>query len=105
MEGDKLKRMGGALCHADRLESLVNPIHAVIAFNRLITHRVNLGNMPRTGASAGHTADAFFFIDIDNAIVSFYHSLCWTDRNTERLIAVITGLEGEFGLGNPLNLF
>lgn len=96
--------MGCALCHTNGFESPVNPVHAVVTLNRLIADRIDLGNMPRAGATAGHTADALFFIDIDDTIFPLNHGLCGTDRYAERFIAVIAGLESEFGLGNSPDL-
>ena len=97
--------MGGAFCHTGRFHPCIHPIHAIIAFYRLVGVRVHLRNIPGTGPGAGHAADAFFLVNIDYAIVSLDHCIGGTDGDTERVVAMVAGTERKFGFRYPFHRF
>ena len=93
--------MGGAFGHTGRFQARIQPVHAVIAFHRLVGFRIMLGDAPGAGAGAGHAADAFRYIHMDDAIFPFLHRPGGADGDTERVLAVVAGAELELGLRDP----
>jgi hypothetical protein len=81
--------MGGAGSHARRLQALVHPIHAIVAFDHFPGLWIPLGGSPWAGRHAGLTADAQILVNENDAIAgSLLHSACWTGRYTPRILAV-----------------
>lgn len=93
--------MGRALGNTCRFEPRIQAIHAEVAFHRLAVVRIFHRNIPGAGCLTGHTANTFFLVNEDYAIITLNHCICWTDRNTERLLAVAAGGKDDFRFGNP----
>lgn len=105
LHGDKFEGMGGAFGDAGRPQSCINAIHAVITFDRLIGVAIVLGNSPGTGTGAGHTANAGFKVNKDDAIRPFLHGAGGTDRDTQGTLAVVAGAEGKLRFGDTAYRF
>jgi hypothetical protein len=88
----KVKTFGNTLGDAGRFQTLVNAIHAKIAFDRLAGLRVPLGGPPGTGRNAGFAPHAKFFVYEDNAVRrSFLHGAGGTGCDTPGILAVEAG--------------
>jgi len=88
----EVKAFGDTFGDTGRLQSLINPIHAKIAFDRLAGLRVPLGGPPGTGGNAGFAAHAKFFVYEDNAVLwSFLHRPGGTGRDAPGILAVEAG--------------
>ena len=92
--------MGGALGNTCRFEPRIQAIHAEVAFHRLVVVRIFHRNIPGAGCLTGHTANAFFLVNEDDAVITLNHCLCRTDRNTEWLFAMAAGGKNDFRFGN-----
>ncbi len=90
--------MGGALGHADRLQSLVHPVNTEITLDHLVADMVELRYAPWTGAGAGHATDALVLVNHDNAVLALGNGPCRADIGAIRLIALVTAAEGKFCL-------
>ncbi len=82
--------MSGALRDAGGFEAFIDSIHAQVTFNSLVVVRILHRDIPRAGFLTGHAADAFFLVDIDDAVSPLYHRVGRTDRNTERVFTMTT---------------
>jgi hypothetical protein len=88
----EVKALGDALGYTGRLQALVDPVHAVIAFDRFAGLRVPLGRTPGTGRNACFAAHAKFVIDENDAVLRpFLHRARGTGRDTPGILAVKAG--------------
>jgi len=88
----EVKTFGDALGDTGRFQTLVDAIHAKIAFDRLAGLRVPLGGSPGAGGNAGFAAHAKFFVYEDNAVLrSFLHRAGGTGCDTPGILAVEAG--------------
>jgi hypothetical protein len=88
----EVKAFGDTFGDTGRLQSLIDAIHAKIAFDRLAGLRVPLGGSPGTGRNAGFAAHAKFFVYEDNAVLwSFLHGAGGACCNTPGILAVEAG--------------
>lgn len=92
--------MSRAFGNAGGLETSINSIDTIITFYRFASIRIELGNFPWTGARTSHAANAFFLVNIDDAVSSFDHGRGGTSRHTKGIVAVITGTEGKLCPGD-----
>lgn len=85
--------MGSAACNACRVQSLINAIHAEIAFHYLAGQLIELRNTPGASFSAVFAAIAQFLLHV-NQSVSFAdgHGASWACWNAFWFLAVQTGL-------------
>ena len=86
---NELESMGRALGDTGRLQSCIQPVHAVVTLNSLSCFRIVLWDMPGARTLTCHTANALFLVHIYNAIFPLLHGLCRTDGHTEWLFTVI----------------
>ena len=90
----KMKAFRNAFRYASRLQSLVEPVHAVIAFDCFAGFRIPLGGPPGTGRDTGFAADAQCFVNEYDAVLGpFLHRTGGAGRDTPRLLAVKAGHE------------
>ena len=90
----EVKTFGDALGDTGRLQTLIDAIHAKIAFDGLAGLGVPLGGSPGTGRNAGFAAHAKFFVYEDNTVRRpFLHRPCWAGCYTPGVLAVEAGHE------------
>jgi hypothetical protein len=90
----EVKTFGDTLGDTGRLQPLIDPIHAKIAFDRLASIRVPLGGSPGTGRNTGFAAYAKFIVYEDNAVRrSFLHGAGGTGCDAPGILAVEAGHE------------
>jgi hypothetical protein len=88
----EMKALGDTLGYTGRFQTLINPIHAEIAFDRFAGLRIPLGRSPRTGRDACFAAHTELFVHVDNTIFgSFLHRTGGTGCDTPGILAVKTG--------------
>ena len=64
----EMQAFGDAFGHTGRLQTLIDAVHAIIAFNRFAGLRIPLGRSPGTGGDAGLAAYTQVRFDKDNAV-------------------------------------
>ena len=90
----EVKTFGDTLGHTGRLQSLIDPIHAKIAFDRLAGLGVPLGGSPGTGRNTGFAAYAKFIVYEDDAVGRpFLHGAGGTGCDAPGILAVEAGHE------------
>jgi hypothetical protein len=88
----KMEAFGYALGHAGRLQALVDPIHAVIAFDRFSRFGIPLGCAPGAGCNAAFAAYAEVFLHKDDPILRpFLHGTRGACGDTPGVLAVKAG--------------
>jgi hypothetical protein len=88
----EVKAFGNTFGNAGRFQTLIDSIHAEIAFDRLAGLRVPLGGSPGTGRNAGFAAHAKFFVYEDNTVCrSFLHRTGRTGCDTPGILTVEAG--------------
>lgn len=92
--------MRGTLGDTGWFESTVDPVQAVVAFDRLARGWIKLRDIPGAGILAGHAADAFLLIDMDDTVGSFQHGVSRADRHALRVLAVVAGTKRKDGFGH-----
>jgi hypothetical protein len=89
-----MQAFGNTFGDTGRIQALIDPIHAVVAFNRFTGRRIPLGGSPGACRNASLAADAEFLIHEDNAVPgSFLHGACGAGRHTPGILAVEAGHE------------
>jgi hypothetical protein len=88
----EVKAFSDTLGYTGRLQTLIDSIHAKIAFDRLAGLRVPLGGSPGTGRNAGFAAHTKFFVYKDNTVLrSFLHGTGRTGSHAPGILAVEAG--------------
>ena len=88
----EVKTFGDALCHTGRLQTLIDSIHAEIAFDRLAGLRVPLGCSPGAGCNTCFAAHAKFIVyKNDTVLRPFLHRAGRAGGDTPGILAVKAG--------------
>jgi hypothetical protein len=88
----EVKAFGDALGYAGRFQSLINPVHAVVALDGFAGIRIPLGCAPRAGRNTRLAAHAKFIIDEDDTVRGpFLHRAGRTGGDTPGVLAVEAG--------------
>jgi hypothetical protein len=86
-----MQAFGDAFGDAGRLQTLVNAVHTIVAFNGFAGLRIPLGRPPGTGGNAGLTPHAQVGLDKYDAVLGpFLHGPRRAGRNAPRILAVKT---------------
>ena len=95
----ELQTFSDAFGHAGRLQSLVDAVHTIIAFDRFTRFRIPLGRAPRTGGDAALTSHTECLIHKNDAVFrAFLHGTGGTRRHTPRIFTVKAGYKN---IGHP----
>lgn len=100
LQTNQLQSMGRAFGYACRFQAGIQPIHTEIAFYGIAVIGIFHRNIPGTGFRAGHAANAFFLVNVDDTVISLNHGLGRADRHTERFFAMAASCKNDFGFGN-----
>jgi len=101
-----MKAFGDAFGDAGRFQTLVNAVHAIIAFDRFAGLRIPLGCPPGAGGYAGLAAHAQFGFDKYDAILwPFLHGPGRAGRHTPGILAVKTRHENPGHAGQVVDFF
>ena len=85
----EVQAFGDALGNASRFQTLIDAVHAVIAFDRLAGLRVPLGRSPRTGRDTRLASHAQLFVHKNDAVFGpFLHRTGGTGGDTPRVLTM-----------------
>ena len=85
----EFKAMTGAGCHAGRLQALIDPVHAIIAFDHLAGFLVPLGGAPGAGGNTGFASHAQVLIHkYDAVFTALLHSPGRAGGHAPRILAM-----------------
>jgi hypothetical protein len=88
----EVQTFGDALGDTSRFQTLIDPIHAVVTFDRFSGLRVPLGRSPRTGRNTRFASHAQFVVHKDDAVFGpFLHRARGTGRDAPRVLTMETG--------------
>jgi len=98
--------MGQARGDARRLKTLINSVHAVIAFYHFAGLGIPLGSTPWAGGDAGFTPHTQILVNKNDAVfASALHGTGWTGCNTPGIFTVEAGHEKKRCPGLTVNEF
>ena len=87
----KVETFGNTFGDTGRFQPLVDPVHAVITFDRFSGFRVPLGGAPRAGGYACFAADTQCLLNENDAVfTSLLHCTGGTGSNTPGILAMET---------------
>lgn len=92
--------MGGTLCYTGWLLTCVDPVHTQVTLDGFAGIRILDRYVPWAGSGAGHAADAFVLINIDNTVFPLDHSVFRAYRNAHGVLTVAAMREGDLEFGH-----
>jgi len=102
----ELQTMGSTGGRAGRIQSLVDAVHAIVAFDDLACFRVPLGGAPGTGRNARFASHAQVLIDEDDPVAgALLHGARWAGRHTPGVFTMKTGHKYISGPREPTDHF
>jgi hypothetical protein len=102
----EVKTLRHTLSHAGGLQTLVHPIHAVVAFDDFAFFRIPLRGAPGAGFHAGFASYAEVMIHENDAVFCpFLHGFGRTGGHAPGPVAMVAGHKDEIYFGNTSHPF